>query len=496
MEERVYLLWNISPTMFIIIMLLALLCGVIVVDIINKRRFPPGPWGYPLLGCLPSVDHKLPLTFMKWADKYGDIFSVTLGTQTFVVLNKYDVHRDALRRVELAGRPTHSLLRMILGDRGIACQQYNDVWREQRHFVVELFNRRLGTFTIEVRIQEEAQALCKNLTKKIWHELDLSRDLQKVVGNVICYVCFGRRFDYDDPTFCHLLQMFDEFSHNIMSTSVIDFFPFLRHFNLPIYSRVNDPFNDILDFAKKEINNHRDTFDDDNIRDFIDAYLSRMEQDTRSGRSTSFTDENLAQGVFELFFGGINTTFYTLTWVFLYMINFPEIQDRIHKELDDVLAGSETLHISDRDKLPYTNACLQEIYRHASVAWMGGPHEANKDVDINGYMVPKGTTVFMNIWSVHYDSKYWNNPEKFDPLRFLDENGQVRTPAAFVPFSLGRRECMGKGLANMSSFLIAATLLKNFKFKVADNHNIPAVSEGKFGPVHFPPPYFVNVLPR
>ncbi|XP_070559962.1 cytochrome P450 2B4-like [Ptychodera flava] len=460
----------------------------------RKGRLPPGPRGYPLVGCLPSVDDKLPMTMMRWAEQYGDVFSVRFGTQTFVVLNSFDVHREALRKPELADRPTYSLLRMILGNRGIACQQYNRTWREQRNFVVETFHRCLGNKTIEDRIRAEAAAMCDALRENSTQPIDVSFYLRDAVGNVISSLCFGQRFRYDDPTFRHLIQMFHDFSQNVASTSIIDFFPFLRHFSSPIFKRIYDPYDSILTYAKQEIERHRQVLDMEAPNDFIDAFLARMERDRLSGTRSSFTDENLSQGVFELFFGGINTTFYSLTWAIFYTVVFPEIQRKIHQEMDEVLDSDEMPFTSDKKKLPYTNATLKEIYRHATVAWMGGPHEASQDVSFRGYTIPKGTTVFMNLLSVHYDPKYWQNPEEFRPERFLDENGNVNEPEAYIPFSMGCRECMGKNLANTSSFLFFATLLKTFTFEAIDH--VPKLSDGKFGPVHFPPNYKVKISIR
>ncbi|XP_002736957.1 cytochrome P450 2D15-like [Saccoglossus kowalevskii] len=458
---------------------------------------PPGPSGYPLIGCLLDVDDKLPMTFMRWAERYGSVFSVRLGVTTVVVLNGYEAHKDALKRVELAGRPTYSLLRMILGDHGIAAQQYNDEWREQRNFVVEAFHRRLGNQLLEDRIQEEANALCNALLDEVGKPISLPRHLQNAVGNVISCLCFGRRFEYSDPVLQNLLQMFDEFSDNVASTSVVDFFPFLRHVATPAYKRIYKPYDAILNYAKKEIQEHKKDFVKETPKDFIDAFLARMEEDIISGTRSSFTHNNLSQGVFELFIGGINTTFFTLTWMFLYMIKYPDIQRRVQSEIDSVLAEDEFPNMRHKDKMPYTDACLKEISRHASVAWMGGPHEAMTDIELNGYVIPKGTTIFMNIWSVHYDKIHWNNPEEFRPDRFLDENGRVKTIEAYIPFSIGRRECMGKQLANMNLFLIFVSLLKKFSFQDVDgDDNLRHVTSGSFGPVHVPPKYRVTLFPR
>ena len=87
--------------------------------------------------------------------------------------------------------------------------------------------------------------------------------------------------------------------------------------------------------------------------------------------------------------------------------------------------------------LPYTEAVILEVQRCASLVPLGVPHMTHEDVTIDGYTIPEGTVVAANLYSIHRDPRYWKNPEKFDPLRFLDENKKLLRPDGFAPFSIG-----------------------------------------------------------
>jgi long-chain fatty acid omega-monooxygenase len=89
--------------------------------------------------------------------------------------------------------------------------------------------------------------------------------------------------------------------------------------------------------------------------------------------------------------------------------------------------------------LPYTEAVILEIQRCASLVPLGVPHRNREDITVNGFTIPKGTLISANLFSIHRDARWWKNPEKFDPNRFLDENMKLTRPDGFMPFSTGKR---------------------------------------------------------
>lgn len=111
---------------------------------------------------------------------------------------------------------------------------------------------------------------------------------------------------------------------------------------------------------------------------------------------------------------------------------------QVQKEIDLVAGTNKAPCLEDKCKMPYTEAVLHEILRFCSVAPLGIFHATSKDTVVRGYSIPQGTTVITNLYSVHFDEKYWSNPEVFSPERFLDSSGQFVKKEAFTPFSLGK----------------------------------------------------------
>lgn len=147
------------------------------------------------------------------------------------------------------------------------------------------------------------------------------------------------------------------------------------------------------------------------------------------------------------------------------MIHYPEIQERCYREI----AKSDHLpNFEDRNNFIYVQAVLLESQRCGNILPFGVPHSTLDDSELNGYKIPKGSTIILNLTAILNNPEYFPQPEKFNPNRFLDPNGQLKVPEAMVPFSLGKRVCLGENLAKMEIFLIFTALISHYKISSAD----------------------------
>jgi cytochrome P450 len=144
-----------------------------------------------------------------------------------------------------------------------------------------------------------------------------------------------------------------------------------------------------------------------------------------------------------------------------------------------VVGPDRPVSLDDKTKLPYTNAVLMESMRMATIVPMALPHTATEDIDFKGYTFPKDTIIFANILHVHFDPKYWKNPDDFDPTRFYDESTKTfKTDDHLIPFSVGKRYCLGQSLAEKEYFLFFTGLLQKFTFLAPENGaNLPAIGK-------------------
>ena len=161
--------------------------------------------------------------------------------------------------------------------------------------------------------------------------------------------------------------------------------------------------------------------------------------------------------------------------------------DGFGSEEEEEEAVLSSLNLSKR--FPFTTAALLETQRIASIAPSSLPHRVREDTTLGGYHVDKGSMVFANIRFLHLDERHWENPLDFRPERWLDPTDPARIlqRANFVPFSLGKRRCLGENLAKVEYSVFAISLLRSFTLKMVDSSDPPTL-EG-FGLLYSPAPF-------
>ncbi|WAR26023.1 CP2DK-like protein, partial [Mya arenaria] len=199
--------------------------------------------------------------------------------------------------------------------------------------------------------------------------------------------------------------------------------------------------------------------------------------------------------IVDLFNAGTDTTATAMTWAVLFLMNNPKIQQRCREEILKEVGEDRQVQLSDKEKLPYLQAFINEVLRLGSVTPHSAPYSNMEDVEFEGYIIPKNSLVFYGLITLLTDKSTWHDPEVFRPERFLDDKGQLRNEKEqkehFTPFSLGARACLGKHLARMEVFIFIGTLIQRFRFSTPPGCTAPSEDRVQTGVTCQPHPFEV-----
>ncbi|NXD86835.1 CP2J6 protein, partial [Halcyon senegalensis] len=465
----------------------------------KSRGFPPGPTPFPIIGGLWWINFRADHgSLKKLAKKYGNICTLWLGHKPMVVLYGFQAVKNGLttNSEDVSGRLQTYVFNRMANGKGILFSN-GHLWKQQRCFGLATMRKMgVGKKDQEYQLQEEACYLVEYLKKTNGKPLDPTMPVVHTVSNVISSVIFGHRFSKDDENFHRLIESFDNITGfgNSISFFIQEMFPWLSSRFLASYKRTTSSIYFVKSLLAKELQIHKEKRKTDENRDFIDYYLDEIDK-TKGDADATYDEENLIQIVFDLFLASIETTSTTLRWALLYMVIYPDIQEKVQKELDAVLGSSHLICYEDRKKLPYTNAVIHEIQRYSSVILIALPRQSVKDTELLGFPVPKNTIILVNIHSVMSDPEKWETPDQFNPGHFLDKDGNFVNREAFLPFSIGHRVCMGEMLARMELFIFFSTLLQAFRFTLPEGVK-EVNTKFVFGCTMKPPPYQLCAIPR
>ncbi|XP_069854964.1 cytochrome P450 2B4-like [Dipodomys merriami] len=464
-----------------------------------RGRLPPGPRPLPLLGNVLQMDrHGLLKSFLQLRERYGDVFTVYLGSRPVVMLCGADTIREALvdQAEAFSGRGTIASVQPIFQDYGVVFAN-GERWKALRRFsLATMRDFGMGKRSVEERIQEEAQCLVEELRKTNGELVDPTFLFQSITANIICSIVFGERFDYKDRNFLHLLDMFYQSFALISSfySQVFELFSsVMKHFpgkHREIYKNLQE----VNAFIAQRVEWHRATLDPSMPRDFIDTYLLRMDKE-KSNPHTEFHHQNLIISLLSLFFAGTETSSTTLRYGFLILMKFPHVAERVQKEIKEVIGLHRPPALDDRTKMPYTDAVIHEIQRFSDLLPIGVPHVVTKDTEFRGYIIPKNTEVYPILSSALHDPHYFAKPDEFNPDHFLDANGALKKNDAFMPFSIGKRICLGEGIARSELFLFFTTILQHFSLASPVAPKDIDLSPRESGVGRVPPTYQLRFLP-
>ncbi|XP_076820807.1 cytochrome P450 2B1-like [Clavelina lepadiformis] len=459
-------------------------------------NFPPGPRGVPILGVLPWLGGNPQKVFFDWGQKYGPVLSVRMAGVDTVFLNTYDAINAAFVKQgdNFSGKTTMELFNDVLGNNGVVFVDFDDKMRNQRKFAMQTLKKLgMGKQKMENIVNEEVCHFANYLKSKLGKPVDLQSDYDNMIGNVICVMTFGHRYDYDDPKFKRIFELLTKLfteDENLLIL-LMYFYKYLRY--IPPFRGVHQSYakreNTIADVIKPIIEEHKRNFQADCISDYIDAFLYEQ----KYGKEKDFfTDDQLCVSLRDIFVAGTETTSLTLGWLFLGLLNYPDYHRKVMAEVDKVLGNGTVPSMAYRPDMPVTCAFIQEVMRYCTIIPNALTHKTTQDTTLYGFTLPKGTAVTPNIYAAGFDPVIWPSPHTFSPDRHIDERGKFVYSPKVIPFGMGGRGCIGESLARTEIFLIFVGILQRFTI-TSGCSTLPTIRNGNLGIFYGPKPYKVRL---
>ncbi|KAG8013629.1 Cytochrome P450 1B1 [Nibea albiflora] len=448
-----------------------------------KRRLP-GPFAWPVVGNAMQLGQMPHITFAKLAKKYGNVYQIRLGCSDIVVLNGDRAIHQALiqHSTEFAGRPNFVSFQMISGGRSMTFTNYSKQWKVHR----KIAQSSLRVFSsansetkkaFEQHITAEAMELVQVFLRRSTHGryFDPAHEFTVAAANIMCALCFGKRYGHEDVEFRNLLKKLHKFGETVGAGSFVDVMPWLQSFPNPvrsIYENFKNLNEEFFTYVKDKVMQHRESFDPDVTRDMSDAIINVIEH----GKGKVLEKEFVEATVTDLIGAGQDTMSTVMQWIILLLVKHPDIQAKLHELIDKAVGQDRLPSTEDRSNLAYLDAFIYETMRFTSFVPVTIPHSTTSDVTIEGLHIPKDTVVFINQWSVNHDPLKWKDPHIFDPSRFLDENGALDKDVTngVMIFSSGKRRCIGDQIAKVEVFLFTAILLHQCSFE-SDPSELPTL---------------------
>ncbi|XP_061153111.1 cytochrome P450 2J2-like [Syngnathus typhle] len=444
------------------------LVALMLTDVLRNWRpstFPPGPLALPFLGnVFTGMDYKSVENFTK---EYGPVCSLRQGSERIVFISTYRMVKEALinQLDSFADRPVVPLFDEMFKGLGIGLSNGYS-WKKHRRFAnthLRYFGE--GQQSLENYIKVECGFLCEAFKEEQGKPFNPQYRMTNAVGNIISLVVFGHRFEYSDVNFRRFIELDNEaiLKGGSPFAQLYNTFPFLFKYLPGPHQKVLGNYREIESFLRGEVQKHQEQWNPDLPRDFIDVYLAEIDK-LKGDPEAGFNIESLVVTTLDLLEAGTETSSTTLRWALVYMMHYPDIQKKVQTEIDNVIGQSRQPALSDRPDMPYTEAVIYETQRMGNIVPLGFPKMASKEATLEGYIIPKGTVIVTNMTSVLFDENEWETPNTFNPQHFLDSEGHFRKRDAFLPFSAGKRVCLGEHLARMELFLFFTALLQRFTF--------------------------------
>ncbi|XP_050238607.1 cytochrome P450 81Q32-like [Mercurialis annua] len=436
----------------------------------NKiRNLPPTPFpSLPIIGHLHLIKKPLHRSLSALSNRYGPILLLQFGYRRVLIVSSPSAAEDCFTKCDIAfaNRP-----RLLAGKHlgynftTLTWAPYGDKLRELRKLsAVEVLSAHRVQLLSGIRT-DEVKLMIKSLfrNKKNEEQVNLKTIFFELMLNVMMRMIGGKRYYGDNVEEVEKAKIFQAIVRETFiaaGTNMGDFLPLVAAIGggeekLKKLAVRRDCFiQDLIDEHRQRIASS--CLPEERSKSLIEVLLALQESEPEN-----YSDQTIKGLMLVMLSAGTDTSSVTMEWAMSALVNNPEVIKKAQKELDSVIGDDRLMDESDIPNLPYLHCIVNEVMRMYPAGPLLVPHESSEECYIGGYRIPAGTMLFVNMWSIQNDPKYWEEPEKFKPERFVGCEG-VRDGFRLMPFGSGRRSCPGEGLALRMIALGIGSLLQCF----------------------------------
>ena len=403
---------------------------------------------------MPLADADPLSVFNKWAREYGDIFYYRAAWLHVYFLNHPDLIEEVLVRNPrnfLKDRVVRNS-RWFFGD-GLLTNE-GDSWLRQRKLSAPAFHRERVSSYARIMTDYARQMVS---TWRDGETRDIHQEMMRLTLQIVVRALFNVESETQRISSAMNVMMGNATGARMLLPPIARFLP------IPQMIRVRRAVRDLDEIVYSIIAQHRAANRDSG--DLLSMLMQARDED-----GSRMSDKQLRDEVLTFLLAGHETTALALTWTWHLLSRHPEIESKLHEELDRVLAGRAP-EFSDLQRLPYTERVIKESMRLYPPAWSLA-RTVISDFELRGYKIPAGANVVMSQWIMHRHPAYFPEPEKFDPDRWLTEPAQKLPRFAYFPFGGGPRQCIGAAFAMMEATLLLATIAQQFRLRTLPNHPV------------------------
>jgi len=468
---------SLGQALSIILLAIGLICAV---KHSLRKRFPPGPFAWPVIGSFPLLGKMPHHSLYELSKQYGPIMYLKLGTTDAVVVSSPKIAEACLKTNDLnfSSRPSNSTTKYIGYDsNGPFSAPYGPRWRLMRKVCnIHLFAGKALNHLQPVR-EAEVGMLVKSILE---HErqgkpvpVNLGELLNVCTANILGQIMLSKRvFDSRGSKASEFTEMLVE-SFDLAGKFIIgDFVPSLAWLDLQgVRTKMKKLHNKFDEFLTEMIMERQTAACNGGKSDFLSTlWALRNYADGQGGKLTNDDIKVLLQ---TMLMAGADTTSITVEWAIAELIRHPKMMKNCQEELDSLMNGEQRrMKESDLQNLPYLQAIVKETLRLHPTVPLLVPRKAAEACDIEGYYIPKNAQLIVNAWGMQRDPDVWDSPLEFNPDRFVGSGIDI-TGSNFevIPFGAGRRMCAGMNMGLLMVQFILATLLHSFDLSVPDGES-------------------------